>query len=469
MRGILLLFLFSSSCLIAANDLLADFEDEIPKTFRFEGLTSSLSNDNPPQGKSALKLEPAGGGAMRCFISLPENIDLTSMQSFNIWIKIDFDGTKLPLVRCFALDSSGKPLFQRLLDYNWRREYKSGEWVHLIEPLMHFPWARGRVGDWAAARSLVITIEGELKAAWFDDISFTPGAEGKKSAFPTREWLQDLAFEKDEVRAVNSGDVWIVTGLLEEISAEQLTTLLKKVSAARMWLKNSFGTAYRTADPGRPISVMILKTKGEQSNLFARLGASWKMQVMPSNAGGYTVLDIATIPPAPLGKLRSPVDRPVYLHEAVHAMVGRDLRIVSGGEFTNWFQEGIANYIQLCVNPESLDRGVYVKNFAKAIDADGKSFFKPMKMLLTTPATSERYAQLASVVAFLAEKRREWLQGIAAGLGEGESIEKILPKMGVSFEGIEKEWVEWGRAAFKDEKGRGIFETPQEFDAILGR
>lgn len=466
MRTALLFFLTISFFAQAAEDLpeprvIADFEEAIPKTFRFEGLTAKLSSDKPPKGKLALRLEPAaGGGAMRCFFPLENPVAVLGLE---MWIKVEPAEAEPPVLRFFALDAAGKPVFQHRLNV------KSNEWQKVSDSLRDWPWARGRVGDWASVKSVALTIEGRVKSVEFDEIALLYSPTIPIAALPSRAWLKEMAFEKRTIREASDGDVWIATDLPEEFSAENMDALLKKTLAARAWLKNTFGAAYRTADPGRPISVLILSSKEAQVKLFEQLGESWNLKVMPSNAGGYTVLDIATIPPAPPGKLRSPMDRPVYLHEAVHAMVGRDLRIVSGGEFTNWFQEGIANYIQLCVNPESLDRGVYVKNFAKPIDAEGKSFFKPMKMLLTTPATSERYAQLASVVAFLAEKRREWLQGIAAGLGEGESVERILPKIGASFEGIEKEWVEWGRAAFGSEKGDGIFAVPEEFKKILGR
>lgn len=444
--------------------VLADFEHGMPVAIRAEGLTPSVVAEGAPQGKSALKLEPAAaGGAMRCFISLPENADPTASLALQASIKVESLDAAAPIVlRWFALDANGKPMFQH------RLKSRDGEWQKYCEPLAHWAWARGRVGDWASVRSFVLTIEGRAKSIWLDEIELLHGEAMPKGALPTRAWLKELAFESRPNRAASEGDVWIATDLPDEISAEHLDALLKKVLAARTWLKNTFGPAFRTADPGRPISVLILSSKEAQVKLLNRLGEAWTMQVMPSNAGGYTVLDIATIPPAPPGKL-SAAERPVYLHEAVHAMVGRDLRIVSGGELTNWFQEGIANFVQLCANPESLDRAVYVKNFARPIGAEGKTFFKPMKMLLTTPAKSEHYAQLASVVAFLTEKRREWLRAIATGLAEGEAAEKILPKIGTSFEALEKEWLEWGRAAFGNEKGEGIFAVPEEFKGISDR
>jgi len=462
-RSLLILFL-ALHCFARAADepvpeVLADFENGIPKTFRAEGLTPTLTAEKVPQGKSALLLEPvAGGSATRCFISLQKSPVYAS--ALQAWIKVEPSATETPpVLRWFALDGNGKPLFQH------RIEIKGGEWQKLSEPLSQWPWARGRVGDWTSVRSFALTIEGRVKSVGLDEIALIGAEANPVAALPTRTWLQELAFGESMVRAVSDGDVWLATDMLDEFTKDDMQVLLKKILAARTWLKNSFGTSFRTADPGRPISVLIFSSKESQVKLFERLGKAWRLQVAPSNAGGYTVLDIATIPPA-AGKLRALPDRPVYLHEAVHALVGRDLRIVSGGELTNWFQEGLANYVQLCVNPESIDRAVYVKNFARPIDVEGKSFFKPMKMLLTTSAKTEHYAQLASVIAFLAEKRREWLQGIATGLAEGESIETILPKIGTSFEALEKEWVEWGKAAFAKADERGIFSVPEEFKAI---
>ena len=53
------------------------------------------------------------------------------------------------------------------------------------------------------------------------------------------------------------------------------------------------------------------------------------------------------------------VRRPVYVHESTHAVVARDLRLLTGNAKHSPLQEGIATYVQLCLHPDSVDRGAF--------------------------------------------------------------------------------------------------------------
>jgi len=189
---------------------------------------------------------------------------------------------------------------------------------------------------------------------------------------------------------------------------------------------------------------LIFADDAAHREFFARLGQQWRAEIAPPSAQGYTVQDIATATYRPeLG-----VRRPVYLHESVHAIVSRDLRLLVSHDPHTPIQEGIASYVQLCVYPQSLDPQTYVQNFRKPIDPSGQGFFKPLEMLFSLPATPRQYAQLASLVAYLLENDQPLLRELARGLADGQTAEEILLNHGTSWQQLQDAWLAWGRQKF---------------------
>jgi hypothetical protein len=158
----------------------------------------------------------------------------------------------------------------------------------------------------------------------------------------------------------------------------------------------------------------------------------------------------------------------VYFHEAVHAMVARRLRLLPGTREHSWLQEGVANFLQLCLYPESLAPQTYPRHFSAPPDGKGKSFFKPIEMLLTGRISTKHYAQLASLVAYMLTRRTDWLRNIALGLSKGKKAEIILSECGTTFKELEEEWFQWGAQRFLGKAGEaksfeGHFEPPLEW------
>ena len=184
------------------------------------------------------------------------------------------------------------------------------------------------------------------------------------------------------------------------------------------------------------------------------------MSISPPKAGGYTVQDVASSTYKPeLGPRR-----PVYLHESVHAIVARDVRLIPGYPPHNALQEAVANFVQICVFPKSLDRGIYAKYFAQPIDPSGGGIFKPLERLFADPVTTKEYAQLASVFAYLLEKEPALLRELAKGSASGISASDVLQKRHTSWQQVQDAWTAWGRQRFAagGNSNAPIFPLPPE-------
>jgi hypothetical protein len=232
----------------------------------------------------------------------------------------------------------------------------------------------------------------------------------------------------------------------------------------RKFVRRVFGNVVRpTDDMGAPPMLLIFIDEARRAAFFERLGTEWNAVIVLGKSQGYTVQDIATAGYEPTLGVR----RPVYLHESVHAIVARDLRLLTGHPPHTPLQEGLATYVQLAVHPGSIDRRAFARSFSQPIDPTGGGFFKPLENLLTEPATTDRYAQLASVIAYLLEHDPALLQSLVGGLTEGRSATEILTRHGSNWPSLQDQWLAWGRRQFdareEPESGR-IFDVPEEFE-----
>lgn len=190
------------------------------------------------------------------------------------------------------------------------------------------------------------------------------------------------------------------------------------------------------------------------------MGSQWGARILPPQSGGYTVQDIATTTFDP--KLGN--DRPVWLHESAHAIVGRDLRLAPGTIAHSWLQEGLANYIQLCVYPNSLDNGAYPRLFAAGVQDLPQALFRPLKSVLSERVTTQQYAQLASLTAYLIEAHPDWLPKIASGLADATPVDKVFTALGTDLDALQTSWLAWGRKRFAQPRTDGHFDRPVEWN-----
>lgn len=420
--------------------MIADFESRLPAGIKPSNATIARvsSSAEAAVGRGYLRMRMRPGAQKMLFrMPLPGKLDMAQFRALNFRIRATPAGKQLPL-RWYALDDAGDPLFQRRLTLGTFEK-----WVKIEEPLPLWRWAGDNVGRWTKVRGLALVVEKPVGELWLDDLRLADGPR-ENAAYPTDDWLLRLAFPDGKTRVLAEDGFLIATDAVEQLSETDLRTMLVRMQRIRRWVRRIFGKAAGPAEKRPAISLLIFRQPDDYRAFYQRLGTAWRAEIVAPAMGGYTVQDFTGSPYLP----KFGIDRPVYLHETVHAVVAREVHIRSAVAEHSWLQEGLANYLQLCVYPESLSWQTYTRNFARPIAADGSTFFKPLKSLTSRRAGAKSYAQLASVVAFLIEERPDWLPQIASGLAAGRPIATVLSRCGTDFEKLQAEWLAWGRRQF---------------------
>lgn len=410
----------------------------------------------PAQGAGCLRIEPADGkGRPLVIIDLPETLNLADQCRLLGQVHVPEGATPVKL-RWWAVDGENRIIMQR------RDAIDRAGWSRFELPLRLWRWGNSYVGDWSDVRRLALRVESDTPRLALDDLRFAGDPNRPGQAVLDAKWYLDLAFGDRRHRATQKEGLLVATDAVAELSDADLEAIAARLARARHWVRRVFAEVRRPMLHGQPVVLLIFAEDGQYKAFHDRLGEQWRVAIHPPGSAGYTVQDITSA----TYSRRHGADRPVWFHEAVHAFVTRELRVMTGVKAHSWLHEALANYLQLCVYPESLKRSSYVRHFARPIDE--RSFFRPLAELLTRRARSKHYAQLASLAAFLVEEHPDWLCRLAVGLADGEPIQDILDDCGTSFEDLQKRWLAWGRKAFAPDAdppaGPGThFKTPREW------
>jgi len=442
--------------------VIADFDGSVPEGMTALGATAEMVLDpNLSAGGTGclrLTLNPKSRGKAFLRLPLPQGVDPARHSALSAQVRVT-DTLGSADLRWYALNADRKRLFQRRFVAR-----ESSRWKELHWPLAQWRWADEAVGDWSEVRWLVLVVESRAKEVWLDQVRMTPGDRGDASASPDEGWLMGLAFGHQEAASASADGVRVVTDAADKLSQADLKQLAERIRRVRAWIDRLMGDATRPVGKGSPLTFLILKDQLGYIRFFRRLGEAWDEEVSLPDAGGYTIQDVA----ASTYSAEYGIRRPVYLHEAVHAILARDVRLVTGEVRSSWFHEAMANYVQFCAYPNSIDRKAYVGNFAVPVDARGGSFFKPFKTLLSVEVRPENYAQLASVAAYLVAEHPDWLGKIARALADGADAEKALKDCGAGVEEFQKAWLDWGARTFsaqtKAPEDGSIFPVPKGLD-----
>ena len=466
MRIVVVLILAACRCATAAqvtpatattgDVIVATFEGGgQPTVLRATNVAAKVSADGGAEGKSYVQLAPTKPDAnlAQLRISLPAKANPAGRESFSAAVRAP-GATETVELRWYALDAANRPLFQRRFDL------APGEkWVRLDEPLRTWRWDNRRVGDWDEVASVAVVVASpNVKRIDLDDVRFTGVADEKRNV----DWLLDLAFADRPREVAHADGLLVATDAIDAFTPADLNRLLDQMRRTRTWLRKTFGDADRpTDDHHAPATLLIFKSAADYPGFYDRLGEQWRVKIGAPESQGYTVQDIATSTyDAKLG-----TRRPVYFHEAVHAVVSRELRLLAGHDQTRPLQEAIANYLQVSLYPESLPRSAYVKQFARPIDPSGGGFFKPLEMLFAKPVTTKEYAQLASVAAFLVETNPQLLRELARGVADGETASDVLARHDMTWPRLQEAWYAWGQQRFRagGAAGAPAFDRAAEF------
>ncbi len=439
----------------AAQASLADFEADASASVQARSARiETVKADDAPQGKQFLRLqiEPPGKD-VSLTLTLPDAAGFARHQQMTASLRAA-DAKSPVRLRWVALDADRHPIFQR------RFQLPPGEqWSKLEEPLREWRWDTHFVGAWADVKYLELRIDAaDTRQIDLDDVRL----DGDATPDDRSAWLLSLAFENRPIKKAQADGFLVATDAVDAFSPQDLNRMLEDMRRVRAFLRRLFGPAVHPTDDLGPAALLIFSDEANDQAFFQRLGTAWRAQIAAGTQQGYTVQDIAT----GTYKKERGVRRPVYLHESVHAIVARDLRILTADDADTPLQEGLANYIQLCVFPQSVNRKTYTDNFTKPIDPSGNGFFKPLEQLFSTRTTAKEYAQVASVVAYLIEKDQPLLRELVKGLAADQTAADVLKSKGISWEKFQNVWLTWGRQRFPaGSAGNAIFAPPPEFRA----
>jgi hypothetical protein len=360
---------------------------------------------------------------------LPPQTAVDPQSKLVAWVR-RADAGKPIQMHWFALDGDNWVIFQRRFEFD-----QGQEWVKLEWPLSQWRWGNERTGEWADVRSIALRVESETAGIDLDDVILT----GDPTSDPFREdFLRKMAFPDRKSRVAVEDGFLAGTDAMEEVSLADLKAVMTQMRLIREWTRRTFGEALRPTGESPPMALLLFRGREDYQAFYKRLGEWWNVDIVPPRGGGYTVQDISACVYEANG-VRGPA---VAFHESVHTVIGRQLRLLPGSPAHAWLQEGLANYLQLCLYPESLRPGEYAENFSHPIGP--KTFFRPLGEIIGKPVQSRHYAQLASLTAYLVEERPDWLRQIAQGLAGGKELDEILKGLDTDLPQLERLWFEWG-------------------------
>jgi len=440
------------------NDFELGLEDvlQMPvnpvRTNRADVTSGPLSGD-AANGTGSLRIEPQTQTQIsHVRFLLPRDVELCRYESLTFALKVKA-GAEPVALRWSAVDDESRVIYQQRFDQS-----RSGEWVTFDLPLPNFRWGNAFVGDWCDVRSLALSIESALEVIWLDDLSLQPGPSkrGRLSASPDEQWYRQLGFDADAHLWLSQGGVALGVGAAVPQSA--LESALPVLSAASTWIDRVFSGSVDPVAEGAPVVLFNFRDAAQADQFRQRLSEVWRVQLGGMSGSGITFQDIALATySADLG-----LGRPVNLHEVVHALVARRLRVVLGLPDNKWFHEGVATYVQLAIYPDSLPARTFDQAFARPLGQD----FLPLAAFFEADITFARYAQASSLIGYLLEQDVALLRQIVKGLIDRKTPAAILDDAGRSVAELQDAWQSWGRQKYSPNRSLDAyvhFPKPQEW------
>lgn len=424
----------------------ASFDSELPYGTEAGAGAAHRQRIDAPAGDACLRFDvPRQADDDRLLVfPLPMALQVPADGSVSAWVRTgSLDGPVR--LRWCALDERRDVLFQACFEIDGAAGWKRLDW-----PLYQWRWGARQVGDWSRVRALALKIDSPVQRVWLDEVAIGP--EPPEAAEPPRpdrpaastvseaEWLADLAFPGRAVEELIEPDLMVLTDRLGELGDEDLLVVRREHDRVHSWCEGLFALDERAAAGSS--KVVIFGSRLDAKLFFRRLAEAWRCRIAPPKLDGYTVQDIAACVHDPL---RGP-EAPVILHELTHTVAARRLGLSTTAAEHAWLQEALANYLQVCVHPDSLDSRTLLDGFS--LPAERRAGFPPLSRLLARRPRPGDYPQLASLAAYLAAERLELLRGLTAGLADQRPLESVLAEYGTDLETLDRQWRTWGRQLF---------------------
>ena len=416
-----------------AGKVVADFE-RVRATTRTAGNVQSAEVPSGDGGNHFLRLTTVDNVAPldgRVLFTLPQ--DLSAGDFAGVAVRIQSVGDKPATLRWLGVDAANRVVFQRKAEVAPGDDFRD-----VVLPWTHWRWGESFGGSPSDIRRLGFRVEGgaELRV---DDLRLIMPGETESP----KDWLLRVAFARRPTRRAEADGLLVATDAVDQLTDADLARLLSRLRVLRGAVRRLFGEAVHPVDGPTPPSLLIFSRHGSFLRFFEDAGREWNVRIIPLPLPGRTVQNIGSAVFDP----KQGADRPVFLHESVHVVLANDLRLDGNILDHNWLHEGLAAYVQLCVYPDAVAPGKLPELFSQPIEADGRGF-EPLAELLRRRVNVAEYGQLATLVAYLAAEKPQWLPTLAEELVAGRNADQAFARCDTTVGRLEEAWLEWGRKRF---------------------
>ena len=435
MRLVTVVFMLAAAA--AAQDapaptVLFDFSGEPADGWRMSnvGLGEISVNDGET---------PSGGGALRVTVkkgkgSIRKPIDVKDWRTYealSLWVKVE----------------AHKPVELRIIAYKGkgpagmlhRFTVQRGGWREIVLPLKDWrEHVTGSTCDFSRIDNFMLRWDAGAGSVTIDDVRLIPGSRGTESCLPTAEDLLELGFPKARAKHYDSEHFRLLTNA-RPLQGAPAQKLLKRLEEGKAVLRDEFKVQ---GELGGRVPVYVFRARKEYVKFFERLGEHYKLGISPPTAGGYTALGVAVS----TYDRKQGWERPVFVHEAVHGVVYRQLGISSN----NWLQEALANAVQVRLYPAALDERDLRAGFRNLSKGRTKPFAPLAEVCARPKPTMDSYPQLYSFMAFLAARYPSRLPAVWDAVRalkkpvHEKGLEAIAGALRKDVPTLEKEWLQWG-------------------------
>lgn len=380
-------------------------------------------------GAGALRFEGPAGAVMHGpdFTNLP-----AILQSDTIRIRARSTAApapKTPPVLEVHFSCAGRPATF------WRKmSFPSGEWIDFEFPLSMFRESSSGLPEWRLVDHLYFYSRGP---ASFEFRSLQIEARAPRvSPDLTIGEIRDLAFPGDAGKAVITSESRPFVILTNEPRLDAPAVHLRLAELLKL-VRADFPDF---TPPAQPVPLIIFKTQDEYKDFWERFMMAIGATGGAPQSDGFTSHRIATS--FYKEQLR---DRPVFVHEAAHALLEHYLQTNNAGE---WLHEGLAARYQTMVFGQDVRKVVQEGIARESYRNHFSELFNGKKIQLN------RYWQSMSWIEFLLSDpaRREKFTKLRAAFSKAGSTDIAGSARAIfnkTVDELETEWLAWAGEHYK--------------------
>ncbi len=372
-----------SLCVLFALQARLPLQAQDPVVSRtFQLPLGSAETWNQPQGELKLSAAKQAGSLQvkagpSAFLYTRRGILPSELSTYShVRLHLLSEGEEASVIELQFLEQGGRGKF-------WRKiNVPPGRRSQLELPLAYIRAGAGKQPHWDRVLFLGLFFRNGFEGT-LEGIELV--AKEGETAWMSPARLFALGFDGKGRMVIREGRLAVITDE-EKLDAEKLADHLQR---ADTWIREQI--------PGLPPpealpTLLVFQHQQDYRDFHRNLGKQLNAHILPPESDGYAVLGIASSSAAD----QPEHIRPVFVHEFVHAHLDKVVGIPS--ENGDWFQEGMANSVQLRFHPQENFKGIVQEGLE---NPDFRSSLQELCSGRRIPM--KRYWQAVTVVDMLME------------------------------------------------------------------